>query len=336
MMMLKKSIVILLTCLAAGSTALSAGTDNSAPAVPYLGQTPPGNEPQLFAPGIVSDGFNNRDIAMMPDGSELYFAVNMRRFDLSTILGVHWVNGAWSKPEVAPFATNRSLKFLEPSISPDGSKFFFVSAKRGAENNNDIWVMDREESGWGTPVKLGDNINTGVSETFPSATSDGSLYFSRTSDDPQVEFIYRSRIVDGQYAEAEKLPENVNSGKTQFNPFIAPDESYLIVSVWGREDSIGSIDYYIVYRNDRDEWSAPVNMGPKINTPGAQEYSAFVSRDGKYLFFMSTRMPADGNHESDAYSVQELTRIHNTPENGNSDIYWIDAGIIEELRPEGF
>ena len=196
--------------------------------------------------------------------------------------------------------------------------------------------MEREGSGWGEPKKFGDTINTAVSETFPSITNDGTLYFSRTSEDPRVEHIYRSRLVDGQYSKAEKLPDNVNSGKTQFNPFIAPDESYLIVSVWGREDSVGSIDYYIVYRNDNDEWSAPVNMGSKINTAGAQEYSSFVSRDGKYLFFMSTRAPVDENPESSTYSHKDLTRIHSSPENGNSDIYWMDARIIEELRPEGF
>lgn len=325
--MFNKLLLILL-----GTLTLS----SAASALPYLGQTPPGADPVLFAPGIISDAFNNRDIAMMPDGSEIYYAVNMRGFDLSTILAVYQVNGQWSKPEVAPFAVDKNRKFLEPAISPDGSKFFFVSQKRDGENNNDIWVMNREGSTWGKPKMLGDTINTAVSETFPSITNDGTLYFSRASDNPQVEHIYRSRLVDGQYGEAEKLPDNVNCGKTQFNPFVAPDESYVIVSVWGRDDSLGSIDYYIVYRNDDDEWSEPVNMGAKINTPGVHEYSAFVSRDGKYLFFMSTRTPADEDPENSTYSLEDLTRIHNSPENGNSDIYWIDAGIIEELRPEGF
>ena len=196
--------------------------------------------------------------------------------------------------------------------------------------------MDRKDGGWATPKKLGAHINTTVSETFPSITNDGTMYFSRASDDPRVEHIYRSRLVDGVYTEAEKLPVNVNSGKTQFNPFVAADESYLIVPVWGREDSIGSIDYYIVYRNENDEWSEPVNMGERINTPGAQEYSAYVSRDGKYLFFMSTRSPADGDTGDHTYSLDGLNRIHNSSENGNSDIYWMDAGIIEELRPQGF
>ena len=196
--------------------------------------------------------------------------------------------------------------------------------------------MERQAGGWGKAKQLGTNINTPVSETFPSVTNDGTLYFSRAGADPNVEHIYRARFVDGQYAEAEKLPDNVNCGKTQFNAFVAPDESYLIVSVWGREDSLGSIDYYIVYRNDKDEWSEPINMGEKINTAGAQEYSAYVSRDGKYFFFMSTRLPSGDNTGNGAYTAEDLGEIHNNPENGNSDIYWIDAGIIEELRPEGF
>jgi len=308
----------------------------STPVGSYLGQTPPGDKARLFAPGIVSDGFNNRDLAMMPDGSEIYYAVNMRNFDMSAILAVHRLNAGWSKPEVAPFARDGNFNYLEPAISPDGSKFFFVRSNRDGTNNNDIWVMDREEAGWGAPVMLGENINTGVSETFPSITNDGTLYFSRVSDDPGVEHIYRSQLVNGQYAPAEMLPKNVNSGKTQFNAFVAPDESYLVVSVYGREDSIGSIDYYIVFRNRDDHWSEPINMGETINTKGAQEYSPYVSRDGKYFFFMSTRLSVNNDLRNEGYSLENLSTVHTTPGNGNSDIYWIDAGIIETLRPEGF
>ena len=71
-------------------------------------------------------------------------------------------------------------------------------------------------------------------------------------------------------------------------------------------------------------------------TASAQEYSAFVSRDGKYFFFMSTRLPTETELSSDTYSFDGLNRVFNNPENGNSDIYWINAGFIEKLRPEGF
>jgi hypothetical protein len=32
----------------------------------YLGQRPPGREAQLFAPGIVSTGLNDRDVTIRP------------------------------------------------------------------------------------------------------------------------------------------------------------------------------------------------------------------------------------------------------------------------------
>jgi hypothetical protein len=334
--MRQKFFPFLIWCLICFSSSDLLAIDTMLTGVSYLGQAPPGDTAELFAPGIVSNGFNNRDMAMMPDGSEFYFAVNMRNFELSTIFTIQQTDGGWNGPYVPPFARDQNMKFLEPAISPDGSKFFFVASHKDGKNNNDIWVMNRQAEGWGKPIKLGDSINTTVSETFPSLTNSGTLYFSRVSDDPGVEHIYRSKLVDGKYTEAERLPDNVNCGKTRFNAFVAPDESYLIVSVYGREDSLGSIDYYIVYRNQQDEWSEPVNLGDKINTAGAQEYSPFVSRDGNYFFFMSTRLPEDKDLSDDTYSLDGLNRILNKPQNGNSDIYWVDAGFIERFRPEGF
>ena len=334
--MFQKCFLILVFCIFFFSAAAVVAADNGEAAVSYLDQIPPGDTAQLFAPGIVSNGFNNRDMAMMPDGSEFYFAVNMRNFNLSTIVSLQKTEDGWDGPRVPAFARDQKMKFLEPAISPDGTKFLFVASQKDGKNNNDIWVMNREATGWGEPEKLADVINTSVSETFPSLTNSGTLYFSRVSDDPSVEYIYRSRLEDGKYTEAERLPDKVNCGKTQFNAFVAPDESYLIVSVYGREDSLGSIDYYIVYRNQQDQWSEPVNLGDRINTAGAQEYSPFVSRDGMYFFFMSTRLPADTASDGGTYSLDGLNRAFNNPENGNSDIYWIDAGFIEELRPEGF
>ena len=334
--MSRKFIPLLACCILMPQAARLEASENVPPSGPYFGQAPPGDSAELFAPGIISNGFNNRDLAMLPEGSEFYTSVNMRNFAISTILVIKRTGAGWDKPRVAEFATDKQLRYIEPAISPDGSKMFFVTAPAGVDDNMDIWVMDRQNGGWGKPLKLGATINTPVNETFPSVTSDGTLYFSRVSDDPGVEHIYRSRLVDGEYSAPERLPDNVNCGKTRFNAFIAPDESYLILPVFGRDDSLGSVDYYIVYRNQQDEWSQAINLGDRINTPGGQEYSPFVSRDGKYFFFMSQRRPAIDEPPGQAYSMDELTRVFNMPENGNSDIYWIDAGFIEALRPDGF
>ena len=109
--MFNKTALMLLALITLLVEPLLISADAKAGNNPYVGQVPPGDEPVLFAPGIISDGFNNRDLAMMPDGSEIYYAVNMRSFDLSTILVVHQHEDGWSQPEVAPFATNKDFKY---------------------------------------------------------------------------------------------------------------------------------------------------------------------------------------------------------------------------------
>jgi hypothetical protein len=157
------------------------------------------------------------------------------------------------------------------------------------------------------------------------------MYFTRNDEDPEGSFIYRSRLINGQHAEPEKLPAEVNSTTQQYNAFIAPDESYLILGVFGREDTYGGTDYYVVFRNPDDTWTGPVNMGETINQERGAEWSPYVSPDGRYFFFMSTRTAERESPER--LTLDYLKQLHNAPEGGNPGIYWVDAGFIEELKP---
>lgn len=124
----------------------------------YLGQPLPGAEPQLFAPGIVATGMYERDMAISPDGDEIYYTAVLGGFNYATILLTRRVEGQWTRPEVAPFATDPRYRFIEPHISPDGKRFFFVTNRplEGEEpGDENIWVMDRTADGWGEPFNLG-------------------------------------------------------------------------------------------------------------------------------------------------------------------------------------
>jgi hypothetical protein len=306
---------------------------------PYLGQTPPGAEPELFAPGLVSTGMHTRDLAISPAGDEIYFSVQAG--PLVTILGSHLVDGEWTLPEVPPFAADPTVGDIEPHIAPDGSRFYFVSnrpadggsapeSERGRWERADIWVMERTGDTWGDPAPLGSPVNSDADEYFPSSTLDGTLYFTREDAEAGRNYIYRARPSADGYEEPERLPPQVNSAN-QFNAFVAPDESYLILGVFGRGDSEGGTDYYVVFRGDDDTWSEPVNMGPVVNQPRGQEWSPYVSPDGEYFFFMSTRQPYP------ASAPERLTRewlldFHQGPESGNPSIYWMETGFIQELR----
>jgi hypothetical protein len=307
----------------------------------YLGQTPPGDSAELFAPGIVSAGMHTRDVAMTPDGSEIYFGIIVG--GLSVIMQTRLQDNMWTKPEVASFSDNPAYLDLEPAISPDGSKFYFLSTRPrpgtepdaadfGRWVNQDIWTMDRIDDGWGEPYNLGPPVNSDAPEYFPSVTQDGTIYFTREDPETRESYIYRSRLLDNTFAEPEKLGLEVNSTSSQFNAFIAPDESYLILSTAGRNDGFGGADYYVVFRDDDDNWSGPFNLGDRINTARGGEWSPYVSPDGRYLFFMSSRPPTPTTHP-DRITHDYLKQLHNRAPNGDAAIYWIDAGFIEELRP---
>ncbi|OFY67523.1 MAG: hypothetical protein A2V64_00390 [Bacteroidetes bacterium RBG_13_43_22] len=302
----------------------------------YLGQKTPGDVPEVFAPGIVSTGMSTRDIAITPDGKEIYFCISLANYTFATILVTKEIDGTWTQPEVMEHMKNPLYMNLEPCISPDGKKFFFLSNRPDLSRNEtavdeDIWVMDRIGNEWSEPYNLGEPVNSESSEFFPSVTKEGTLYFTRSEKESRISYIFRSEMIDGKYQEPEKLPPQVNSGLTQYNAFVDPDEKYLIVPVNGRKDTFGGTDYYLVYRNPDDTWTEPINMGNKINTASGLEFSPYVSPDGKYFFFMSSRIPEKEKWPKEL-TFSLLEEMFNKPGNGNSSIYWVDSMFISENK----
>jgi len=328
-------LVLTAALLTAGCS--GSGVDEGFPVLTgdYLGQTPPGAEPVLFAPGIVTTGMDTRDVAMTPDGNEIYFCVSVAGYSYTAILVSKRIDGRWTEPEVAPFSGNPDWMDLEPFISPGGERFYFLSTRpEGDEEpgDQDIWVMDREGDRWSEPHNLGLPVNTDAGEFFPSVTLDGTLYFTRSDPLTRENTIWRARQADGVFEEPELLGDNVNAGRARYNASIAPDESYLIIPIAGLEDSRGGTDYYISFRDEDDHWSSPVNMGDQVNSAAGGEWSPYVSPDGNYFFFMSNRTNPDEILLDGRLTQDGLLRLHNEPGNGSSGIYWMEAGFIEELR----
>lgn len=298
----------------------------------YFGQTPPLESPILFAPENVNDGIATRDITFTPDCKEIYFGKNMGNSTFSTILCCKETENGWTKPEVVSFAQDPKHIFIEPFITSDGSKLFFVSnmgQEITATNRfiTDIWVADRMDEDWGKPYKLDTTINSPHPEFYPTLADNGNLYFTREID--RQNFIYKSELKNGKYQKPVLLPEQVNCGRARFNTTIAKDESFMIIPTIGMPDSYGGTDYYISFYNKNKGWSDAQNMGEQLNTATTHQYSASFSPDGKYLFFMSARTKID-NIEKLTY--QTMQQLHNSPESGNSNIYWIKADFIQDLK----
>ena len=300
---------------------------------PYMGQVPPGLTPEIFAPEIVSRRYSEFSSVFSRDGREFYFTISGTPYWVIAVMKQE--EGRWSGPEVPPFSGKYSD--CDPNLTPGGSKLFF-SSRRPLEGSGppkpdaDIWYVTRTEDGWSEAVNAGPKINSEGNEYYAVFTKDGSLYFSSTREGGKGEAdIYRSRWVNGRYEEPENIGEPVNSEFFEGDFFIDPEEKYIIVTIYGRSDTLGSGDLYISFA-DTDSWTPLKNMGEGVNSR-YNEHCPMVSHDGKYFFF-SSRRSQHKSHSETPLTYEDKIKILDSCGNGytNEDIYWVDAGIINTLR----
>jgi hypothetical protein len=286
---------------------------------PYLGQSPPGTTPELFAPGIVSTGFDELFGSFTPDGKEFYYI--LAGPPVWTIMVIKNENGVWSKPEVAPFSQKYTGKFC---LAPDGNSVVITSRRpkigTGPPSKTfHAWNVKRRGMEWSKPEYI-ENLDGAFA---PSMASNGNLYFFKGS--PGNQELYISELSDGKYTSPRNLGDKVNSPRDEADPYIAPDESYLLFNS-NRSEGVG---IYICFKKEDGTWTRAQNMGIKISPLGINVGS--VTPDGKYLFLFSIKNLYK-SYLDIPITLEDKLKIMNGPGNGSIDIFWMDAGIIYQLR----
>lgn len=279
----------------------------------YCGQKTPGENAELFAPGIIStSSFEHSAPSFSADGQTVLWAVMEMPSYHTRILQMDFANGKWSQPHSPAFCDTMANE-VYPSFSPDGKDLYFSSSRKINDNDtlakgNRLWKVKKNSNGWETPILLDTVVSKG-GEYASSVADNGNLYFTFGPFRSPDWNIYKTEMRSNKYSEPVKL--SLNGAGYEDGPFVAPDESYLIFESKRPESINNSIDLFICFKNQDGRWSDPKNMGPKINSTFDERFSR-VSPDGKYLFFGSNR--------------------NQTGTQKGFDIYWIDAAIIEKLR----
>jgi len=230
---------------------------------PYLGQEPPGEEPKLFAPGLVSVlGINDYCASFSPDGKEFYFSRGQ------TILVCRLEQEGWTAPEPAAFSGG--FRSHEPHLAFDNQRLFFGGSRPPQPYG--IWLTERATAGWSEPRRMWDGMYT-------TSSKNGNIYFGIESPSPAG--IVRTRLVDGRYPEPVALDldfaDSYPKKPSIFHPGIAPDESYIVF------DDNNTL--YVSFHGADGSWGAAVSLGEILGERMATIPS--VSPDGKYLFYAS-------------------------------------------------
>lgn len=294
-----------------------------------LAQTP--NAPDPLAPrpadAPLATLYDELNAAFTPDGRTVYFTRKIADH-FGVILMAHRRGRGWSEPEVAPFSGQ--FADFDPFVTPDGQRLYWISNRPvdGAPKTDfDIWMVERTSTGWSAPVHLDAPVNGPDGEFYPTVSASGNLYFSsnRAGGKGRGD-IYVSRPEHGRFAAPVALGDPVNSTGFDGDPFIAPDESYLIFTGWGRPEGDPAGDLYISTM-DGGVWSTPRPLGHGVNSK-AQEYAPIVSPDGRWLYFSSYRSAIDAPLERPLTGT-ELARLLDGAANGHGTVYRIP---IEAIR----
>ncbi|PKO14096.1 MAG: hypothetical protein CVU39_16090 [Chloroflexi bacterium HGW-Chloroflexi-10] len=230
----------------------------------YLGQTPPGMEPQVFAPGIVSiEAAIEFGTSFSPDGREFYFT---RRFDeqQNAIYTARLVDGVWTAPSPVIFSSEYAA--FEPHVTVDNQIIYFgwfrpPPAGETSTMDAGIWAADRTADGWAAPRYVGEGM-------FVSSDQSGQIYVTSFAANG-LPSLSKALLNEGRFADMEIISGGVH-------PAIAPDGSYLIFDN-------GDGNLRVIFHLEDDSWSVPKNL----STQGVPVTAsiASISPDGKYLFY---------------------------------------------------
>jgi hypothetical protein len=241
----------------------------------YLGQKPPGETPQLFAPGIVSiDGRYEYGVAFSPDGTELFFTAEGSGDNLRTgLLVMRRVGDEWTKPVVANLRGDGSWE-QEAFYTVDGKHLFFCSPV--AEKEWKLWSCEKDKNGWGYATLLESPVNTEAQIVFYATFKrDGTMFYTNVMERK----IYVAPLVDGGYP-ATAPAEIVFGGHS----FVHPDGDFLLL------DSKG--DIWVTFPGTDGRWADPVKLDDSISSD-ITETCPSLSPDGKFIFFARYNEPGE-------------------------------------------
>jgi hypothetical protein len=287
---MKKLFYLFLIPMLGLSTSLSAQTTHWNSRDAYLGQKPPADTPKIFAQHLLTkaDTFAYDRVAFSQDGREFYYPSNTTWFDSknSKIRYFKHDGKKWN----GPFVLNQL--YYAPTFSIDGNTLYFLGGGKRDTLHALVWQSHRNGGGWTEPsIYL--QKTYGLYDFMP--TQSGVSYVGSNAHqgnrrDYSTYDICELRM-SGQDTTIKSLGAPMNTPGFDGDFYVAPDESYIVVSA--KETKDFECELYISFHKPDKTWTTPVSLGPLINNGIAHRWGEYVTPDGKYLFYSMGTSPKD-------------------------------------------
>ena len=267
--------------------------------------------PVDFNPIGLGEGVNTTNDeyvnALELTGSELLFtrryAVEGTAVQKEGLFMAHAADGRWYSatplqihPEIDDHVGAAFLSFKGNEL------LFTVCGMDRHQQGCDLYsaMRDDKNSAWQGIQPLGGSVNDPAWDSQPCLSLDGNELFFASRRNGNADLYHCYRDENGCWSEPENLGPMINTKGTEMAPFIHPDGKTLYFSS-DTHTGMGGYDLFVSRRNEKGEWSEPVNLGYPINTPG-DEINFIVAADGHTALISSIREGGFGGY--DIYSFQ--------------------------------
>jgi outer membrane protein OmpA-like peptidoglycan-associated protein len=189
-----------------------------------------------------------------------------------------------------------------PVISADGKTLYFIrmwyDGNTGDRNFDDIYYSKTlSDTSWEKATNIGKPLNNSGHNSIIACTSDNNfLYLLNTYNaDGSLKgggFSISQRTGDGWSVPVDvKIDDYYNTGGS-VEACLSTDRNVFIYAI-KRKETYGLNDLYISFKKNDGSYTAPKNMGEKINSWG-WETCPFLAPDNKTLYFSTDGRPGFG------------------------------------------